>query len=133
MRDRLFSGRLARYASIENDDEWYLIRDLHLLTNKPVMYVCNVDEQDVARENDHVAAVRQIAAKEGAKVATVSAEVAELPTSERKGFLKGLGLQESGLDKIVREGYDLLRLIMFFTVGPKEVHAWTVCKGAAAP
>jgi hypothetical protein len=70
-------------------------------------------------------------------VATVSAgveaEVAELPTGERKGFLKGLGLQESGLDKVVREGYDLLHLITFFTVGPKEVHAWTVRKGAAAP
>jgi ribosome-binding ATPase YchF (GTP1/OBG family) len=89
------------------------------------------------RDNDYVAAVREIAAKEGAKVAMVSAgveaEVAELPIDERKGFFKELGLQESGLDKVVHEGYDLLHLIAFFTLGQKEVHAWTVCKAAAAP
>src|SRR5207247_239564 len=62
----------------------------------------------------------------------VEAEVAELPTEEREGFLEGLGLQESGLNKVEREGYDLLHLITFFTVGPKEVHAWTVRHGAAA-
>jgi GTP-binding protein YchF len=137
VRDHLLSGRLVRYFSVENDDDVFWMRDLHLLTNKPVMYVCNVHENDVAFENAYVRAVREIAAKEGAKVVSVSAaveaEVAELPTSERRGFLEGLGLKESGLDKVVREGYDLLHLITFFTAGPKEVHAWTVRWGATAP
>jgi ribosome-binding ATPase YchF (GTP1/OBG family) len=101
------------------------------------MYVCNVHESEVAKENAYVRAVNEIAAKEGAKVVVVSAaveaEVAELPGSERRSFLDGLGLPESGLDKVVREGYDLLHLITFFTAGPKEVHAWTVRKGATAP
>ncbi|MBM2839568.1 MAG: hypothetical protein HW412_96 [Bacteroidetes bacterium] len=137
VRDHLLSGRLVRYLSIENEDDVLWMRDLHLLTNKPVMYVCNVHERDVASENAYVQAVREIAAKEGAKMVTVSAaveaEVAELPTGDRRGFLEGLGLKESGLDKVVREGYDLLHLITFFTAGPKEVHAWTVRKGATAP
>ncbi|MBM2839647.1 MAG: hypothetical protein HW412_175 [Bacteroidetes bacterium] len=137
VRDHLLSGRLARYAQLESDDEWLWLRDLHLLTNKPVMYVCNVHERDVAGENAYIAEVTEIAAKEGAKVVTVSAaveaEVAELPSEERKGFLEGLGLHESGLDKFVREGYDLLQLITFFTCGPKEVHAWTVRRGSTAP
>jgi GTP-binding protein YchF len=137
VRDHLLSGRLVRYLSIENEDDVLWMRDLHLLTNKPVMYVCNVHERDVASEIAYVQAVREIAAKEGAKVVTVSAaveaEVAELPTGDRRGFLEGLGMKESGLDKVVREGYDLLHLITFFTAGPKEVHAWTVRKGATAP
>jgi GTP-binding protein YchF len=137
VRDHLLSGRLARYIAIENDDDILWLRDLHLLTNKPVMYVCNVHERDIVGENAYVATVREIASKEGAKVVTVSAaveaEVAELAIDERKGFLEGLGLQESGLDKVVREGYDLLQLITFFTAGPTEVHAWTVKRGAKAP
>ncbi len=137
VKEHLLTGRLARYLKIDTDDERLLLRDLHMLTNKPVMYVCNVHEKDVAGENAYVAAVREIAAKEGAKVVTVSAaveaEVAELPVGERKGFLEGLGLSESGLDKVVREGYDLLHLITFFTAGPKEVHAWTLRRGATAP
>jgi ribosome-binding ATPase len=137
VRDHLLSGRLARYLTTENDDDALWLRDLHLLTNKPVMYVCNVHEEEVAAENAYAATVRGIAAKEGAKVVTVSAaveaEVAELPVAERKEFLNGLGLHESGLDQVVREGYDLLQLITFFTAGPKEVHAWTVRRGATAP
>ena len=101
------------------------------------MYVCNVHERNVAAEIVYVAEVREIAAKEGAKVVTVSAaveaEVAELPLAERKEFLEGLGMHESGLDKVVREGYDLLHLITCFTVGPKEVRAWTVRRGSTAP
>jgi ribosome-binding ATPase YchF (GTP1/OBG family) len=102
-----------------------------------VIYVCNVHEADISVGNEYVKIVREIAAKEGAKVVTVSAaveaEVAELPVNERKGFLDSLGLSESGLNKVVREGYSLLQLITFFTAGPKEVHAWTVRKGATAP
>lgn len=137
LRDHLLTGRLARYLTLQTDDEKLWIRDVHLLTNKPVMYVCNVHEKDVTAENDYVRAVRAIAAKEGAKVATISAaveaEVAELSENERAGFLQSLGLSESGLSKVVREGYDLLHLITFFTAGPKEVHAWTLQKGSFAP
>ncbi len=135
--DHLLTGRLMRYFDVQNEDEKLWLRDLHLLTNKPVMYVCNVHEKEVNTQNDYVKAVRDVAAKEEAKVVTVSAaveaEVAELPVEERVAFLAELGLKESGLNKVVREGYDLLHLITFFTAGPKEVHAWTVQKGSTAP
>ena len=133
----LFEGRLARYFLLDSDDERLWIRDMHLLTNKPVMYVCNVHEQDVAGSNKYVMQVKEVAVKESAKVivvsAAVEAEVAELPVEERAGFLSGLGLKESGLQKVIHGGYDLLHLLTFFTAGPKEVHAWTVRKGATAP
>jgi GTP-binding protein YchF len=128
------TGRLAHYFSVQSAEEEVWLRDAHLLTNKPVMFVCNVHENDIQRENPHVRTVREIAAKEDARVVVVSAaveaEVAELPQEERAGFLSGLGLQESGLNRVIREGYDLLHLITFFTAGPKEVHAWTVRKGS---
>ena len=137
LKNHLFEGRLARYYSLDNDDERLWIRDMHLLTNKPVMYVCNVHEEDVAGSNKYVAQVKEVAQKESAKVVVVSAaveaEVAELPVEERAGFLSGLGLHESGLQQVIHEGYDLLHLLTFFTAGPKEVHAWTVRKGATAP
>jgi ribosome-binding ATPase len=137
LNEHLLNGRLARYLTVTNDDEALWMRDVHLLTNKPVMYVCNVHENEVATENAYVQTVKEIAAKEGAKVVTVSAaveaEVAELESDERFGFLAELGLKESGLNQVVREGYDLLHLITFFTAGPKEVHAWTVPKGTTAP
>ncbi len=133
----LTSGRLARYFQSATDEELLWLHMLHLLTNKPVMYVCNVHEKDLLTDTPAVAKVRSIAAKEGAQVAVVSAgieaEVAQLPESERHAFLNDLGLHESGLDQLIREGYDLLHLITFFTVGPKEVHAWTVEKGTSAP
>lgn len=134
VKGELSSGKLARYVSPQNDEEQIWLRDAHLLTNKSVMYVCNVHEADVNQDSAYVRQVRQIAAKEDAKVVVVSAaveaEVAELPQEERAGFLSGLGLQESGLSKVIREGYDLLHLITFFTAGPKEVHAWTVRRGS---
>jgi GTP-binding protein YchF len=137
LQRHLLEGRLARYTALENDDERFWIRDMHLLSNKPVMYVCNVHEKDVSGTNAYVAQVKEIAQKENAKVVVVSAaveaEVAELPAEERPGFLAGLGLKESGLQQVIHEGYDLLHLLTFFTAGPKEVHAWTVRKGAAAP
>jgi len=137
VRGHLLSGRLSRYYSITTEDERLWMRDLHLLTRKPVMYVCNVHEQDILKENPYVRQVREIAAKEGALVAVISAaveaEVAELPESEHHSFLEGLGLKESGLDQLIREGYDLLHLLTFFTAGPKEVHAWTVERGTLAP
>jgi ribosome-binding ATPase len=137
LKNHLFEGRLARYFSLGNDGERLWIRDMHLLTNKPVMYVCNVHEEGVAGSNKYVAQVKEVALKENAKVVVVSAaveaEVAELPVEERAGFLSGLGMKESGLQQVIQEGYDLLHLLTFFTAGPKEVHAWTVRKGATAP
>ncbi|MFA6457202.1 MAG: redox-regulated ATPase YchF, partial [Bacteroidota bacterium] len=112
VKDHLASGRLARYVEVHNDEEKLFLRDMHLLTNKPVMYVCNVHEKEISTGNKYVEEVREIAAKEGAKVvivsAAVEAEVAELPKEERAGFLEGLGLHESGLQQVVREGMDLL-------------------------
>ncbi|HLP18258.1 MAG TPA: redox-regulated ATPase YchF [Bacteroidota bacterium] len=137
LKAHLGTGRLARYMPIAHEDERLWLRDMHLLTNKPVMYVCNVHEKDVAGTNPYVEQVREIAAKENAKVviisAAVEAEVAELPAEERGEFLQGLGLSESGLEQVIREGMSLLQLITFFTAGPKEVHAWTVRAGASAP
>jgi len=137
IKAHLATGRLARYIAVHNEEETIWMRDMCLLTNKPVMYVCNVREEDLTKENAYVQAVREVAAKEEAKVVVVSAaveaEIAELPESERADFLAGLGLKESGLTKVIHEGYDLLHLITFFTSGPKEVHAWTVRKGSTAP
>ncbi len=136
VREHLLAGRLARYLHINDDEETGWLRDMHLLTNKPVMYVCNVHEKDISGENSYVAQAREIAAREGASVVIVSAEVeaeiAQLAPGERKAFLDDLGLTESGLDKVVRSGYALLDLITFYTVNPKEAHAWTVRKGATA-
>jgi GTP-binding protein YchF len=137
LKAHLSSGRLARYHELHNEEEQFWIRDMHLLTNKPVMYVCNVQESELKSGNAYVEAVRAIAAKEDARVvivsAAVEAEIAELPAAERSEFLAGLGLQESGLSQVIREGYDLLKLITFFTSGPKEVHAWTLRRGSTAP
>lgn len=136
VRDHLSTGRLARYFTVALGEEQLWLRDLHLLTNKPVMYICNVHEKHYTTETEYIKQVREIAARESAKVVTISAEieaeVAELPEPERAPFLRELGLQESGLNQVIREGYDLLRLITFFTVNPKELHAWTIQKGTTA-
>lgn len=136
VQDHLSSGRLVRYFSTESEEEHLWVTDLHLLTNKPVMYVCNVHERDIASDPPYVSTVREVAEQEGATVvvisAAVEAEVAELPHGERRAFLEGLGLRESGMNQVIREGYALLHLITFFTVGPKEVHAWTLRKGSTA-
>jgi GTP-binding protein YchF len=135
-REHLLDGRLVRYLSSDQAGEKLWRRDLHLLTDKPVMYLCNVDEKGLAEGTGYVEEVRTIAAKEGALAVSVcaamEAEVAELPPGERRVFLHDLGLQESGLEQVIRNGYDLLHLITFFTVGPKEVHARTLRKGASA-
>lgn len=137
LKEHLLKGRLARYFGLRDDEGGRWMREMHLLTNKPVMYVCNVHEKDVTDGNAYVAQVKEAAARENAKVVVISAsleaEVAELPLDERAGFLRELGLRESGLQQVIHEGYDLLHLITFFTVGPKEVRAWTVRRGARAP
>jgi ribosome-binding ATPase len=132
----LLAGRLARYLTPANRDEQSWMRELHLLTNKPVMYVCNVLEKELTADNNYVRQVREFAARENAGVVAVSAEVeseiARLPENDRPEFLAGLGLKESGLNKVIQEGYSLLKLITFFTANEKEAHAWTVEKGAEA-
>jgi hypothetical protein len=137
VKKHLLIGRLAKYLTSKSDDEQLYLRNMHLLTNKPIMYVCNVHEKELTIDNAYVNQVREVAAKENAKVVVVSAaveaEISQLPESDRQAFLSELGLQESGLSKVIREGYDLLHLITFFTAGPKEVHAWTVRKGTTAP
>jgi ribosome-binding ATPase len=112
------------------------LRELSLLTAKPVMFVANVDEAGL-RDNPRLAALEKLAAAEGAAVVTVcaaiEAEISELDEEDRAAFLADLGLAEPGLDRIIRAGYQLLGLLTFFTAGPKEVRAWTVRSGATAP
>ncbi len=112
------------------------VRELQLLTAKPVMYVANVAESGFAG-NPHLDTLRKLAAGEGAEVvpvcAAIEAEISELDEGDRAAFLADLGLDEPGLDRIIRAGYRLLGLLTFFTAGPKEVRAWTVHAGATAP
>jgi ribosome-binding ATPase YchF (GTP1/OBG family) len=107
------------------------------MTAKPVLYVCNVEEGSAATGNDYSEKVEARAKAEGARAVVISArveeEIAQLPEAERKDFLDSLGLSEPGLNRMIRSGYDLLGLLTFFTVGPKETHAWTVVKGSRAP
>ena len=114
-----------------------ILKRLNLLTSKPVLYVCNVAEADAAAGNAHTEAVTTMAAGQGARAVVISAaieaEVAQLDEAEAKEFLEAMGLEEPGLDRLIREGYKLLDLITFFTVGPKEARAWTVERGAKAP
>ncbi|MBI2355338.1 MAG: redox-regulated ATPase YchF [Deltaproteobacteria bacterium] len=121
----------------ENEDERLWLRDLHLLTDKPVLYVANVAEDDLMGEHPFVTQVQAIAATEGAKVVTIcgklEAEISELEGDEKLAFLHDMGLEEPGLDRLIRCGYELLGLITYFTAGVKEVRAWTIVKGTKAP
>ena len=132
----LREGKPARLAEI-SDDERAAFKGLGLLTSKPVVYVCNVDEASAATGNAHSARVAERAAKEGAGCVVISAkieaELAELDAPERQAYLTELGLKEPGLNRLVREGYNLLGLITYFTAGPKEARAWTVVEGTRAP
>lgn len=137
IKEHLLGGRLAIYEKLENPDEELWMRDVHLLTAKPVLYIANVDEKHLNGEDTYVDEVRELAAKEGAKVVVactkIEAEIASMPYEEREEFLHELGVKESGLDQVIHEGYALLNLITFFTCGPKEVRAWTIRKGSLAP
>ncbi|AGB44633.1 redox-regulated ATPase YchF [Mesorhizobium sp. CO1-1-7] len=118
-------------------EDLHILQGLNLLTSHPVLYVCNVAEADAATGNEHTRAVEQMAAAQGARTVVISAaieaEVAQLSDEEEMEFLSSLGLDEPGLNKVIRAGYELLQLITYFTVGPKETRAWTVHKGAKAP
>ena len=137
IREHLLEGRLALYEKSETPEEEIHLRDLHLITAKPVMYIANVDEKHLTGEDRFVNEVRALAAKEGAKVVVactkIEAEIAAMPYEEREQFLHDLGVRESGLDQVIHEGYALLDLITFFTAGPKEARAWTLKKGSPAP
>lgn len=131
----LNEGKSARSLGLD-DEEKALVRDLFLLTLKPLMYIANVRE-DGFENNPHLDAVRQRAAGEGAEVVPVCAaieeELAQLDDADRDEFLKDLGLEEPGLNRVIRAGYKLLNLQTYFTAGEKEVRAWTVKRGATAP
>jgi GTP-binding protein YchF len=132
----LRDGKPARLADL-TPEEREPFRQLGLLTQKPVLYVCNVDEGAAATGNKFSKAVEEMAKRQGAGAVVISArieeEVAQLPAGEREEFLASLGLEEPGLNRLIRAGYDLLGLITFFTAGPKETRAWTVTKGSRAP
>jgi len=119
------------------DEDLAILRGLNLLTSHPVLYVCNVSEDDAVDGNTHTEAVAKMAAEQGAESIVISAaiesEVAQLPDEEAEEFLGALGLEEAGLDRLIRAGYSLLDLITYFTVGPKETRAWTIERGTKAP
>jgi GTP-binding protein YchF len=135
VKEKLEAGLPARAAELA-EEERLAVREFHFITSKPVLYIANVAE-DGLTDNPLVDAVREIAAAEGAEVVVVSnqieAEVAELEDEEREEFLADLGIEEPGLNRVIRAGYKLLGLQQYFTAGPKEVRAWTIRVGAKAP
>lgn len=128
----------ARSVTIEDDEEIKIMKNLQLLTAKPVIYVANISEDDISKpENNFVKVVRTFAEKEGSKVISLSAKIEEelagLSPDEKEMFKEELGIKESGLEKLVATSYDLLGLMSFLTAGEKEVRAWTIKKGTKAP
>ncbi|MCL1938952.1 MAG: redox-regulated ATPase YchF [Candidatus Azobacteroides sp.] len=134
----LEQGKPARTAQLINKDEQKVARELFLLTNKPVLYVCNVDEASACKGNKYTKAVYEAIREEGAKLLIVAAkiesDIAGFETyEERELFLNELGLKESGVSRLIKAAYNLLNLETFFTAGPQEVRAWTYLKGSKAP
>ncbi|RQW78357.1 MAG: redox-regulated ATPase YchF [Geobacter sp.] len=136
LKKALEQGKPARGLA-ENDEEQLMLRDSHLLTDKPVLYVANVAEEDLEGNHPYVGMVKELAAREGAKAVVIcgriEAEISELEGDEKAAFLTEMGLSESGLGRLIRSGYELLGLITYFTAGKKEVRAWTIAKGTKAP
>ena len=134
--ETLENGKPARLVEVDDEDAraWSL---LQLLTSKPVLYVCNVGEAEAATGNAHSEAVATMAAAQGNSHVVISAqieeEIAQLEDDEAEMFLSEMGLEEAGLDRLIRAGYELLKLETYFTVGPKEARAWTIKAGTAAP
>ncbi|GLQ16032.1 redox-regulated ATPase YchF [Maritalea porphyrae] len=132
----LQDGKPARNVEIA-DDEKKAFKELNLLTSKPALYICNVDEDSAADGNEMTKRVAEYAAEQNARSVIISAEIeselSQLEDDEQKEFLETLGLEEPGLNRIIREGYKLLNLQTYFTVGPKEARAWTVPVGTKAP
>ena len=129
-------GTPLRAAGL-SDEEKQLIADLNLITIKPVLYVANVAENDLGKETALLQKVRKAAADKGGEVVVIcgelEAQIAQLPAEEREDFLKEMGLDEPGLDVLIRAAYKLLDLETFFTAGPKEARAWTIHRGSKAP
>ncbi len=137
-KEALEQGRSARTVELLNKDEEKIAHELFLLTNKPVLYVCNVDDKSAVNGNAYVDAVREAVKDEDAQILIVAAqtesEIAELEDyEERQMFLDELGLKESGVNRIIKSAYALLNLETFLTAGPKEVRAWTYRRGSKAP
>jgi GTP-binding protein YchF len=135
--DLLREGKPARLTEPKDDEEARVLRTAQLLTSKPVLYVCNVDEGSAANGNAFSEKVFAKAAAEGAQAVVVSAaiesELVTMDMADRMEFLSEMGLTETGLARVIRAGYELLHLITFFTVGPQEARAWTLHTGATAP
>ncbi len=136
VRDGLNQGQPARAAKLA-EDERLVLRDLHLITAKPVLYVANVSEDDLGGKHPFVARLQEYAVAEGAEMVVIcgkiEAEIAELGPGEKAEFLAEMGLGEAGLDRMIHAGYHLLGLITYFTAGVKEVRAWTIPRGTRAP
>lgn len=136
INDALLKDTPARKLEY-NEEELLIIKSFHLLTMKPVIYLANIKENDINKPNHYVDIVKEIAQKEGSEViemcAKIESELSELNEEDKILFLQELGIQESGLDRLIRATYALLGLATFFTCGPKEVKAWTFIKGTKAP
>ena len=133
----LEAGKSARTISIREDQEW-IVKILNLLTNKPILYVCNVDEASAKSGNEFVERLKEAIKDENAEVliisAAIEADIAQLESYEdRKSFLSDLGLEQSGVEQLIQKSYSLLKLITYFTAGVKEVRAWTIHEGDTAP
>lgn len=137
LKELLAQGKPARLYQPVSEEEKVIVKSLQLITAKPVLFVANVDEDAAAQGNAHSAEVEKIAGERNAGAVVISAaieaDIAEMPKAEQKDYLASLGLEETGLSKVIRAGYALLDLITFFTAGEKEARAWTVRKGAKAP
>ncbi|MDK2838144.1 MAG: ribosome-binding ATPase [Bacteroidota bacterium] len=138
IREALLRGESARTVTFDTKDEQKIAHDLFLLTDKPVLYVCNVDEKSVVTGNKYVDAVREAVKNENAEILVVAAkiesEIAEFDSyEERQMFLNEIGLEESGMNRLIKSAYKLLNLQTFLTAGPQEVRAWTFHKGWKAP
>ncbi len=138
IKENLEQGKSARVVVPKNEEEERWMKDLQLLTSKPVMYVCNVEEASVKSGNAHVERVKEAVKEENAQVivigAAIEADIASLETfEERQMFLQDLGLDEPGVSKLIKSAYHLLNLQTYFTAGVKEVRAWTIHKGDTAP
>ena len=133
----LDGGQPARSLAVDGDLERDLLRDLCLLTTKPVLYVANVAEEDAVSGNALVRGLEEAARQEGASVVMISGnieqELSQLSPEEQQEFLADMGMSEPGLNRLIKAGYELLGLITFFTVGEKETRAWTIAKGTKAP
>lgn len=136
IKDQLEQGKSARSTNLD-PKQWDLVKDLNLLTAKPVLYICNVDEASVVSGNQHTQRFMDSVNEENAQVLFVSAqiesEMIDMDEEDRAMFLEDMGLEESGVDRIIHAAYSLLNYITYFTAGVKEVRAWTITKGMKAP